>query len=94
MLTAEQRAELESLGPATVRTKLLQSGAGRGASVAGFKCGDITRAEIDDWLVEKHVEETDVQNSTLRWAKIAAWAGIAGVLVGVSAIVVTIWLAK
>jgi hypothetical protein len=38
-LNAEQRAELEALGPGTVRMKLLQSGPGKGAAMAGFKSG-------------------------------------------------------
>ena len=94
MLTAEQRDELEAHGPSTVRTKLLQSGPGRGASVSGFKCGDLTRGDVEDWLSEKHLEETNLQNDTLRWARIAGWAGIASVLVGLFAIGVAVWLAK
>jgi hypothetical protein len=35
-LSEKQRAELERLGPETVRFKLLQGGAGKGASVPGF----------------------------------------------------------
>jgi hypothetical protein len=42
-LSNEQRAELEALAPATVRLMLLQGGPGRGASISGFKCGDITK---------------------------------------------------
>jgi hypothetical protein len=93
MLTAEQRAELEALGPETVRAKLLQSGAGRGADVPGFKTGYLTRSDVDDWLAEKHAEEESRQKNTLRWAKIAAWAAIIGVVVGVVGIVVAV-LAK
>jgi hypothetical protein len=54
LLTDEQRAELESHDPATVRTKLIQAGPGRGASVSGFKTGELTRGDVEDWLVEKH----------------------------------------
>ena len=93
MLNDVQRRELESFGAATVRLKLIHAGPGRGASVAGFKCGDIARGDIDDWLVDKSAEEARVQNSTLLWAKIAALAAIVGVLVGVAAIIVTVWLA-
>jgi hypothetical protein len=94
LLTDEQRAELESHDPATVRTKLIQAGPGRGASVSGFKTGELTRGDVEDWLVEKHIEQVRVQDSTLRWAKIAGWAGIASAIVGLVAIIVTIWLAK
>ena len=36
-LTDEQRAELEALGPETVRAKLIQVGPGRGASLADLQ---------------------------------------------------------
>src|SRR5664279_3893422 len=57
-LTREQRTELEGLTPATVRLMLLQGGPGRGAAISGFKCGDITKGDIDDWLIEKSVSST------------------------------------
>ena len=89
-MTETQRKELELLGPATVRTKLINSGAGRGASVAGFTCGDIPRGDIEDWLADKHREETQTQSATLRWAKIAGWAGIASLIVSL----VALWLQR
>jgi|Tabmets5t2r1_1033131.scaffolds.fasta_scaffold162763_1 hypothetical protein len=82
MLTSEQRAEVESLGAATVRVKLIPAGPGRGAAVYGFKCGTIDRGDLEDWLIEKHREETKLQVGTLQWAKIAGWAAIASVIVG------------
>ena len=54
----------------------------------------MTRGDIEDWLCEEHIEQARVQTSTLRWAKIAGWAGIAGALIGIAAIAVTLWLAK
>jgi hypothetical protein len=62
-LTEEQRVELEAHAPAMVGLKLLQGGAGRGASIPGFKCGDITRGDIEDWLIEK---ETSTRKSNSR----------------------------
>lgn len=98
MLTKEQRAELEALGPETVRAKLGQHGTGRGALIYGFKTGveggGLTRGDVEDWQVEKYVQEATMQKSTARWAQIAAWAGIAGAPVGLITVVVTIWLAK
>ena len=93
-LTPAQRAELEESGPATIRLKLTQFGAGRGASISGFKCGDITRGDIEDWLVEKNAEETTLQRGTLRWAKIAGWAGIISIVVTVIMGALAIYLAK
>src|SRR6266404_3414497 len=52
-LSREQRAELESRGADNVRQKLFESGSGRGAVVRGFKCGEIERGEVEDWLAEK-----------------------------------------
>jgi len=83
-LNTEQRAELEALGPATVRAKLIQPGAGRGAALSGFKTGifggQLTRGDVEDWLAEKHIEETRIQHGTFRWARIAGWTGIVGII--------------
>jgi hypothetical protein len=91
-LTSLQRSELEALAPATVRLMLLQGG--RGASISGFKCGDITKGDIDDWLIEKNVEEAAIQLGTLRWAKIAGFAGIVSAVVTVIMGALAIYLAK
>jgi hypothetical protein len=80
MLTAEQRAELEEQGPQNIRFKLASYGGGRGAAIGGFRCGDITRSEIEDWLAEKYQMEAAQQRSILRWARIAGWAGIVSVI--------------
>jgi hypothetical protein len=93
-LSNEQRAELEALAPATVRFMLIQGGPGRGASIGGFKCGDITKGDIDDWLIEKNVEEAAIQRGTLRWAKIAGFASILSVVVTVIMGARAIYLAK
>jgi hypothetical protein len=80
MLTPEQRAELEHHGAPSIRLKLTQYGVGRGAAISGFKCGDITRGDIEDWLAEKNAEETAQQSAILRWAMIAGVAGIVSVI--------------
>jgi hypothetical protein len=94
LLTPDQRKELDDSGAASIRLKLTQYGAGRGASIGGFKCGDITRGDIEDWLVEKNAEETALQRGTLRWAKIAGWAGIIAVITTVIMGALAIYLAK
>jgi hypothetical protein len=73
MLTTIQRAELEHLGAASIRFKLTQHDSGRGASISGFKCGDITRGEHRRLARGKNVEETAQQSAILRWARIAGW---------------------
>jgi hypothetical protein len=92
LLTTEQRAELEHHGAASIRFKLTQYGAGRPAAISGFKCGDITRGDIEDWLAEKNAEETAQQSAILRWARIAGWAGIVSVILTAIGIVISIWL--
>ena len=96
-LTPEQRAELEANGPDLVRTKLLQGGADKGASIPGFNSGPfraLTRSDIEDWLVEKHAQDLRTQDSILRWAKIAGVAAIVGIIVGTLTLIVTIWPPK
>src|SRR5262249_32617348 len=93
-LTAVQRAELEALRPETVRLKLMHAGPSRGADVPGFRCGSITRGTVENWLVEQAAVEALREQSTLSWAKVAGWAGIAGAIVGIVGIIVAILLAK
>jgi hypothetical protein len=92
VLTPEQRAELEDHGACNIRFKLPQHGAGRGASISGFKCGDITRGDIEDWLAEKSKEEAAQQSSILLWAQIAGWAGIASVVLTMVGIAISVWV--
>jgi hypothetical protein len=84
VLTPDQRKELENLGAATIRFKLLQSGGGRGAAVTGFTCGEISRGDVEDWLVEKNREETALQRTILFWARVAGWTGLVGI--GIAAV--------
>jgi hypothetical protein len=94
-LTPEQRAELEAFGPEYVRDKMnLSAGAGPGAAVPGFKsssAGNLTRADVEEWLVEKHREAARIEHRTLRWAKIAGWAAILAVLIGAATLWFTVW---
>ena len=59
------------------------------------------KREALDWIAERrakraleHAQAATERKQTLRWAKIAGWAGSIGVLVGIAAIIVAIWLAK
>ena len=65
-LTPEQRGELEALGAATVRVKLVQAGAGRWTTLVGFKTGEdgkgLTRGDVEDWLIEKAKKERLVES--------------------------------
>jgi hypothetical protein len=92
-LTDKQRAELEALGPETVRFKLLQGGPGKSAAVPGFDHA-VTRGDAEEWLAEKWAEEVSVQHSTLRWAKIAGWAAILSVVLAIVGIGVAVWLSN
>ena len=92
MLTTEQRAELEHHRAASILFRLTQHGTGRDGAISGFKCGDINRGDIEDWLAEKNAEEAVQQSATLRWARIAGWAGIVSVILTAIGIVISIWL--
>jgi hypothetical protein len=52
-LTPEHRAELEVLGPETVRIRLRSSDLVK--VISGFKT-PTTRSDIEGWLTEKHIE--------------------------------------
>jgi hypothetical protein len=88
MLTRAQRDEIEEQGAQNVRFKLASYGGGRGAAIGGFRCGDINRGEIEDWLAEQYQREAAQQRSTLRWAQIAAWAAIVSAIFSA----IAVWL--
>lgn len=95
MLTDIQRAELENNGLASIRLKLAAYSGGHtgpGSAIGGFRCGDITRSDIDDWLIEKTAEETKQQRDTLFWARVAGWGTIISIIVALAAIAVGSWL--
>ncbi len=52
-LTPEHRAELEVLGPETVRIRLMSSD--KVAVISGFKTAT-TRSDLEGWLTEKRIE--------------------------------------
>jgi hypothetical protein len=47
-------------------------GAGHGSLVPGFKCGDIERGFIEQWIAAQERDAAKLQASTLLWAQIAA----------------------
>ena len=62
--------------------------------IPGFRCGDITRGDIEDWLIEKARIEATQQAATLRWAMIAGWAGIISAILTAAGIAIGFWMAK
>jgi hypothetical protein len=95
MLTDSQRAELEGHG--SVRIKMMLAAyhggmTGPGSAIGGFKNGDITRSDIDQWLTEKLFEESQQQTKTLFWAKMGGWTGLLGLAVAIAALVFGPWL--
>jgi hypothetical protein len=90
-LTPEQRADLEALGPESVRAKLAHFG----ADALGFKSGTLTRVDVEEWLAEQRTEavgaQPRIQHSTLIWARIAGGAAILAVLIGIATLYFTIW---
>ena len=84
MLSRGQRKELKSWGTATLRSHLASyPGTGPGASIPGFKAGDITRSDITDWLVERTKIEQRQQTAILVSAIIAAVASVLAVVIGI-----------
>jgi hypothetical protein len=60
-----------------------------------------SKREALDWIAERrenraleHAKAATERKQTLRWAKIAGWAAVIGVGVGIAGIIVAIWLAK
>jgi hypothetical protein len=51
------------------------------------------QATVEEWLREKEREAEGITFAILKWAKIAGWAGIIGIVVGTIAILVTLWTA-
>ena len=89
-LTNEQRAELERQGTEYVRLKIIGYAGGhtgRESMIGGFKTGDMKRGAIEDWLLARSTEEAaekaGEQAAILRWAKIAGWAAMVGVVVAI-----------
>ena len=80
-LTDQQRAELARLGPRIVQMRLDATGNGPGALVQGTK--DMDRRVVEDWLAAQDADEAAQRADTLRWAKIAGWAALAAVALGI-----------
>jgi hypothetical protein len=85
MLTVNERDELEQMGAANVRAKLVGFGGGRRTPLDGFlQCGDPWRGDVEDWLGEKAkieaAEHTKMMVATLRWARTAAIISMIGVI--------------
>jgi hypothetical protein len=56
-----QRAELEEADPAVLLDKLRCAGPGRGASVIGFRCGEIPRGIVEDFLAGRDRRDRDAR---------------------------------
>ena len=58
-----------------------------GAVVPGLGNGMMLRGDVAEWVAEKDRElqraQTQLQESTLLWAKVAAWVGVAGTVVAI-----------
>jgi hypothetical protein len=84
LLSREQRKELKSWGAATLRSHLASyPGASPGASIPGFKSGEMTRSDITDWLIERTKIEQRQQTAILISAIVAGVASVLAVVVGI-----------
>jgi hypothetical protein len=75
-LSEEQCRELDRLTIENVRLKLACSPAERGSVVPWLGDGKLLRGDVEDWLAEMARLEAKERAATLRWARIAGWAGI------------------
>ena len=91
---AAWRAELDSLGVWAVQKRVDQAGEEHGALVYRFTRGPIEYEFIELWLGEKEQAAVRQQAATLRWARIAGWAGMLAVLLsaGMFAVLLTVLL--
>ena len=84
-MTANEREELEQLGAASVRAKLLSHAGGRRSVLDSFlQSGDPLRGDIEDWLGEQAKAEAIAHErllrSTARWARVAALTALAAIV--------------
>jgi hypothetical protein len=86
-LSEEQRRELERLTIENVRLRLGYSAAERGDVVPGLGDGMMVRGDVEDWLADMARLEAKERAATLRWARIAGWAGIVLVTLTVLAMI-------
>src|SRR5262252_9008028 len=86
-LSEAQRRELDRLTIENVRLKLVYSPAERGAVVRGLGDGMFLQGDVEDWLAEMARLEAKERAATLRWARIAGWAGIVLVTLTVLAMI-------
>src|SRR5215467_15635278 len=75
-LSEEQRRELERLTIENVCLKLAYSAAEREAVAPGLGDGMFLPGDVEDWLAEMARLGAKERAATLRWARIAGWAGI------------------
>jgi hypothetical protein len=83
VLNHEQRKELKSWGTATLRSHLASyPSTGPGASIPGFKSGEMTRSDITDWLIERTKIEQRQQTAILVSAIVAGVASVLAIVIG------------
>ena len=93
--TSAQRAELEASDPAVLLEKLRHAGPGAGASVVGFKSGDIPREVVEAHLAGRYHAERNAREQADR-AKtrreiVQLWVGVVGSgLVGLAGLIVSL----
>jgi hypothetical protein len=108
LLSAEQRAELERLGPEHVRQKVVTfmgGHTGPESFVSGFACGQIRRDAIENWLSEAYLEDrrrneasqseaAEIARSAKKAAWIAAIAAIVALIIAIAAGIISVlaWL--
>jgi hypothetical protein len=90
--------QLERSGLAAVKFKLSQDSAGSGGSIAVGREISLTKGFAEEWVAwhdaQQAAADAAFQAKQVRWAKIAAWAGIAAAVLSAIGIAVQFWLDK
>jgi hypothetical protein len=85
VLTATEREELEQMGAANVRARLLIHAGGRRSVLDSFlQSGDPLRGDIENWLGEhakiEAIAQQKQQRVLLRWVRLSAIAAITAIV--------------
>ena len=92
-LTPAQRAALDSLGTEDIRRQLSYVGPGAGKVVPGISDGTILRNDVLAYLAERDEQAAQVQRRRDFRRKLAIWVSIAGLILGMAAVIAGIILA-
>ena len=88
MLTHANRTDLKRLGINNIRSKLAGSPGGRDAVLNRFlPSGDVSKGDVEDWLMENSISED-------RRQRITFWIAIVSLAIAIASFAFTFWPTK